>query len=251
MLLGTPSASEGAFFWGAFGPLSLWYLIRQNAVLLQSIWSNNWAKLACGLIASVTVTGSKVFADQQIRILVQSSPSLFPSAQQTITIYNVFSFTLMEISVLIGMIMMFRLLKFTFKYYDWNTCPLSSIGRHLVDVEACFWGFGFLLVIIFLLDTGSSGMIVLPKYFSLTEELFIHSTFIPNQVGRQKARLCTNLDPDLLISPADSSDMMPQLMISARPLKTGPDELGRTYEYRIVRCTNPANSPTAPDTASH
>jgi len=80
------------------GPLSFWYVVHQNLDLLRRIWENPWGKLAYGLVASVTVTFCKVMTDQEIRLLTHSNPSLFPSAQNAITVLTITLMILVEIS---------------------------------------------------------------------------------------------------------------------------------------------------------
>jgi hypothetical protein len=74
-------------FFAILGSLGVWYVISPNLGLLGSLWESSWGKLFYGLGASVIVTVGKIAADHDIRVLTQSNPSLFPSAQQAITVH--------------------------------------------------------------------------------------------------------------------------------------------------------------------
>ena len=84
-----PDRTVFLVFYTILGPLSVWYVIYPNLGLLGRLWESTWGKLFYGLGASVIVTVGKIEADQDIRVLTQSNPSLFPSAQQAITVWNI------------------------------------------------------------------------------------------------------------------------------------------------------------------
>jgi hypothetical protein len=98
-------------FIAAICPLSFWFVVHQRLALLRNVWKNEWGKLAYTLTVAITVTASKILADQQIRLMTQSNPSLFPSAQQAITVYNIVCFALLEIGILIWVSVLLKMLK--------------------------------------------------------------------------------------------------------------------------------------------
>jgi peptidoglycan/LPS O-acetylase OafA/YrhL len=77
-----PNPTGLCVFYATVGALSFGYVVHRNQGLLRRVWENPWGKLLYGLVASATVTACKVLTDQQIRMLTQSNPSLFSSAQQ-------------------------------------------------------------------------------------------------------------------------------------------------------------------------
>lgn len=110
------------------GPLSFWYVVHENLGLLRRVWEHPWGKLGYSLLASVIVTGCKVLTDQQIRLLTQSNPSLFPDAQLAITLLNVISMAL----VVIGGFMLLNVPAQLCKVY------LTGFGQPLLSVLDIF-----------------------------------------------------------------------------------------------------------------
>ena len=103
-------APDGVFYLLFFtiGPLSSWLILKTNSGMLLAIWKHELGKLAYGVFASIIVTGGKVLADQEIRDLLQSNPSLFPSAQQSIALYNILVMVLVFITIISAIAMMFQ-----------------------------------------------------------------------------------------------------------------------------------------------
>lgn len=76
-----PSPTTQNVFFAAIGLPSLWYVVHPNRGLLRRFWENPWGKLFYSLVGALTVIVSKAGADQIIRLLTHSNPSLFPSTQ--------------------------------------------------------------------------------------------------------------------------------------------------------------------------
>ena len=199
-----PNRAIQYLFYAAICPLSFWYVVHQNLGLLRQVWENAWGKLAYGLAASITVTGCKVLADQQIRLLTQSNPSLFPSAQQAITVLNIIGMTLTEIAAFLWLCAMARISKELFAGYGemfWRMLDIFSIREMLglpirprkfgssvsllANFFAYIWAGFFIFLIVLFLDSGFSGFVTGVRPFNLTEEFLIWSSFIPNDVGLQ------------------------------------------------------------------
>ena len=240
------------------GPLSFWYVVHQNLDLLRRIWENPWAKLAYGLVASVTVTFCKVMADQEIRSLTHSNPSLFPSAQNAITVLTITLMILVEISavmlapplwkyvksemqtsleiLLFPFLEIFRLremLGFARKPWTFRSFP-SSLTR----VAAPFWAVAFIFLIMPFFDTGFAEFG--GKSFNPTEAILLWSSFIPNDLGVAGSdRVCMNLPPDTLVSPFSTTDPIPDEVVMAQRISANPDKLGRNYTYRVIGCSKP------------
>ena len=74
-----PNNATLTVFYATIGPFSLGYVVCQNWILLLRIWKHPLGLLFYGVMASLIGTLSKVGADQEIRLLIQSNPSLFPA----------------------------------------------------------------------------------------------------------------------------------------------------------------------------
>ena len=223
-------------------------MVRQNAALLGGVWRNDWGKLGYGIVASITVTGSKVLADQQIRMLLQSNPSLFPSAQQSITLYNIIGLSLVEIGSFILTVLLFRLLRDVtlsygvmfvdmldiFSFREMLGLPrrprrFGNMISDLANTMAYFWTAMFVFSIVISMDSGFSEITGGDKAFNPAESLLIWSSFIRNGIGTaSSAKVCTNLEPQELVSPFSTRDPMPNVVVAARHLRplplTGWDE---------------------------
>jgi hypothetical protein len=46
-----------------------------------------------------------------------------------------------------------------------------------------------------------------------------------------------NLPPNTLVSPFSTRDPIPNKVVMAQPMSTGPDGLGRSYTYHVVACS--------------
>jgi hypothetical protein len=125
-----PNNTTLIVFYATIGPFSLGYVVRQNWVLLLRIWEHRLGKLFYGVMASLIGTLSKVGADQEIRLLIQSNPSLFPSAQQALTVLNFVSMTLIAIGAILWAISMAQLCWVTLT--GWGKTLLSMLGIFLV-----------------------------------------------------------------------------------------------------------------------
>jgi hypothetical protein len=247
------------YFIATLGPFGFWYVVQQNLGLLRRVWENPWGKLAYGLVASVTVTLCIVMTDREIRLLTQSHPSLFPSAQQTVTVLNIIVMIFVEVSLLLFLWFMFQFLK---KYLkgakEWLLLPLDILSRFrfremlglpsgptfrsitsdLARLLAYFWGACFISLMPSFLDTGFAG--VGGKPFNPTEVLLLWSSFIPNDLGLAGSdRVCINLPSDTLVYPFSTRDPIPDKVLMAQPISTGTDRLGRSYTYQVVACSKP------------
>jgi hypothetical protein len=236
-------------FFVAIGLPSLWYVVHQNRGLLRRFWKNPWGKLFYTLAAAATVTLCKVLADQEIRWLTQRNPSLFPSAQQAITVLNIILMTFVEIGGLLFLISMFMYCKegllstgqmlwspFNNAFHIKEMLGLSSRRRtfHQIIREVTRF-FAYLWAGVFILTSIADFTAVVP--FDPTEQLLLLSSFIPN--GRTESdRVCINLPPDTRVSPFDT-----------QPIRTGPDSSGRSYTYHVIACSRPTPS-VPPDAGS-
>jgi hypothetical protein len=228
-------------------PLSFWYVVKANSTVLVSIWRHDFGKLAYGVLATITVTGGKVWADQEIRDVLQSNPALFPSAQQSITLYNIFLLVLLQITLLIAAVMMFHFLAHMIN----GTLRRSSRG--FFDVfpifMAYFYAYAFMTGLTILSDFDFVGRVITGRHENPIEELIIWSSFVPNARasgsfgGAVAERFCTNLEPDVWVSPVNSREAMPnEVMVVKR--QASPHRFGRDHQYRLASCDNSAN-PTA------
>jgi hypothetical protein len=243
------------------GPLSFWYVIHQNLDLLRTIWENPWGKLAYGLVASITVTFCKVMADQEIRLLTQSNPSLFPSAQQAITVFAIILMVLTEISIVMLTPLLWKYIKFMVQAsLEISFLPFLSAFRlremlglarkpwtfrsfpsSLTRIAAPLWAVAFIFFIMPFFDNGFAEFGGKP--FSPMEALLLWSSFIPNDLGLEGSdRVCINLPPDTLVSPFSTKDPIPSRVVIAQRITTDPDRLGRSYIYHVVTCSKPTDS---------
>jgi|SRR6516164_9549168 len=255
-----PNATTLNIFFVAIGLPSLWYVVHQNRGLLRRFWKNPWGKLFYTLAAAATVTLCKVLADQEIRWLTQSNPSLFPSAQQAITVLNIILMIFVEIGGLLFLISMFMYCKEGFLSTGQMLWSPFNNAFHIKDmlglpsrrrtfrqiIREVTRFFAYLWAGIFILTSIADFTAVVP--FDLTEELLLLSSFIPN--GRTESdRVCINLPPDTRVSPFDTRTPVPSEVLMAQPIRTGPDSSGRSYTYHVIACSRPTPS-VPPDAGS-
>jgi hypothetical protein len=239
------------------GPLGVWYVVHPNLGLLGRLWENPWGKLFYGLLASVTVTVGKIWADQEIRLMTQSNPSLFPSAQQAITVYTIINLAIAEISVIMVAPVIWYYLKlfasillWPFKIVDQifriremlglTRQPPTSLSTEFMRALACVWGIFFILSTARFLNTGFP--LVGDDRFNPRERLLLWSSFIPNDRGLAGSdRVCMNLPFDSLVSPFSTRDPIPNQVVMAQPISTGPNGLGHSYTYHVVECSKPTS----------
>jgi hypothetical protein len=256
-----PNPTIGYVFFATIGPLSFWYVVHQNLRLLAQFWENPWGKLVYALVASVTVTFCKVMADQEIRGLTQSNPSLFPSAQQAITVLNIIYAILAEIGaimLLVAMLQQSKAYLTSIAEMLWRMLDIFSLREILGFPTRQPWTFQMFLEGIrkiasflayvcggfFILSIGlfvASGFEELGgKPFNPTEALLVWSSFIQNDLGLAGSdRVCINLPPNTRVSPFNTKDPMPNEVLVAQPISTGPDRLGRGYTYHVEPCSKP------------
>jgi hypothetical protein len=221
------------------GPFSLWYVGHQNLGLLRWVWKSPWGKLFYGLVASVIVTSCKVLTDQQIRLLIESNPSLFPSAQQFMTVLNIIAVTLS----IIGAVLLICSTSLLFRTAP-NSSTRPQTSRSWVSgITASFaymWGGTFIFLMMNFLGFFGNISIFGGKPFNLTEEFLVWSSFIPNDRGVAGSGLvCTNLLPDTLVCPFNTKTPIPNEVVIAQPISTGLDRSGRNYTYHVVACSKP------------
>jgi hypothetical protein len=240
-----PGSTEIFFFVATLGSFGVWYVVYPNLGLLGWLWEHPLGKLFYGLVASVTVTVGKIGADQEIRLLTQSNPVLFPSAQQAITVF----FIIVMIFAEIGLIMMVPVFWIYLKWmWEILLLPLSVLFHSLrskfrseilsmTHALSCMWGVVSIFSLgSFLTDFSRIG----GERFSPTERLLLLSSFIPNDLGRAGSdRVCVNLPFDTLVSPFSTRDPTPNQVLMAQPITTGPDRLGHSYTYHVIECSKP------------
>jgi hypothetical protein len=245
------------------GPLSVGYVTHQNLGLLRRIWEEPWGKLAYSLVASLTVIGCKVLADRQIPILIESNPSLFPSAQQLITALYIIGAILLETAIIMIVPVYYQLLKgvwltlidtllwplnvvFRFRLREMfgfppRTFRFRSFASLLTRFSPHVWGSFSILFLLPFFDSGFAEFGGKP--FSPTEALLLWSSFIPNDRGLAGSdRVCVNLPPDTLVSAFNTRDPIPDKVVMAQPISADPDRLGRSYTYRVIACSKPIGS---------
>jgi hypothetical protein len=263
-----PSHTTLYFFNATIVPLSFGYVVYQNWELLRWVWKHPFGKVAYGLLASVIGTASKVWTDQQIRSLTQSNPSLFPSAQQAITVLNFIIFAFSAIVIAASVYTYAKLIWFLLRGYVWTFIreytlmfltifirprsrqPLPSL-YWVVETSAYIWALFFIGLVSSLLDTGFSGSFFKTdlaefgvKPINLTELFLIHTSFIENY--SMGADHCINLPPNARVSPFDTREPTPNRVLMAQPINSGPDRSGRSYTYRVVPCSKPTDPERGP-----
>ncbi len=277
-----PNPTTLKVFYATIGSLSFYYVVQQNLPLLRRVWKNPWGKLAYGLLASITVTVCKVFTDQQIRWLTQSNPSLFPTAQQAITVLNIIVITIVQVGIFLSI--------FMFIYFIWifvghmlvgvwewlllfrninllqsrrsPTQSRASSAWSFTGLCAAWWGMVFSgSILIFVgLDADFAGSRFAGfggKSFNLSEVLLLWSSFIPNGLSGSD-RVCMNLPSDTLVCPFDTREPTPDKVLMAQPISIYPDGSGHGYIYQVVPCSKPirpgalssARADTSPDQKS-
>jgi hypothetical protein len=208
-----PNTTTLIVFYATLGFLSFGYVVHQNLPLLRWVWKHPLGKVFFGLVASVTVTVCKVLTDQQIRSLTQSNPSLFPSAQQAITVLNIIVITITGVCIFL---MIFMSVNFMWRYIRfllfWNISLLrsrrSSIqsrpssARSMTSLVAYWWAMGFSASILFFvgLDADFAGTRFAGfggKTFNLTDVLLRWSSFIPMKSVFRLAARRTSLSPKI------------------------------------------------------
>jgi hypothetical protein len=254
-----PSHTTLYFFNATIVPLSFGYVVYQNWELLRWVWKQTFGKVAYGLLASVIGTAAKVWTDQQIRSLTQSNPSLFPSAQQAITVFNFIIFAFSAIVIAASVYLSAKITWFLLRGYVWTSIreyslmfltifvgprsrrPLPSL-YWMVEISAYMWALFCIVLISSLLDTGFSGSFLETdlaefgvKPINLTELFLIHTSFIENY--SMGADHCINLPPNARVSPFDTREPTPNRVLMAQPINSGPDRSGRSYTYRVVTCS--------------
>jgi hypothetical protein len=249
ILLGTPlflgslllrERTTTSVLFATLGLLSIWYVVHPNLGLLGRWWENPWGKLFYALAASVTVTVGKIGADQKIRLLTQSSPAIFPSAQQAITVWIVLNLVFAEIGIglfaPVYWVYLKLIVRSPLELLGIHTTSISTGWLEMIRVITCAWGSFFLFHMIHLLNTGF-------PTFNPTERLLLLSSFIPNDRGLAGSDLvCRNLPFDSLVSPFSPRDPIPKQVVIAQRINTGPDGLVHSYTYRVVPCTKPTSS---------
>jgi hypothetical protein len=241
------------YFILTLGPLGFWYVFQQNLGWLRRVGKNKLLSGLCGLVASLIGVGCKVLTDQQIRGLTQSDPSLFPSAQQAITALNIINIILLGIGGIMLLSAMLQLYKEYFVAYGRMFLSFLSLTEMLgLSSRTCtfraaesflskMWGGVFFLSLVAILNAGFAE--VGGKQVDLAEWLLLRSSFIPNDLGPAGSdRVCANLIPDTLVFPFSTKESFPSRVVTAQPITTGPDRLGRSYTYYIVTCAKPTDS---------
>jgi hypothetical protein len=107
-------------------------------------------------------------------------------------------------------------------------------------VMAYIWGGWFIFTVFTDFNT------IIP--FNPMEELLLWSSFIPNG-STASDRICFNLPPGTFVSPFDTKTPVPNEVLRAEKIPTGPDSSGRSYSYRVVPCLKSIPS-GPPDTGS-
>jgi hypothetical protein len=241
------------FFLYTLGPLSVGYVVYENWGLLGRLLESPWWKLFYGLAAPGTVAFCKVLADREIRLLTKSNPSLFPSAQLVVTVSYILVILLAEVSTLMLIPVLWKQLKSGvqtslqtlllpfdafFRVREMLGLPFQSLrsfssASSLMRVVPYMWG-GFFILLVLPIGFEKLGL----ERSDPTEELLLWSSFIPNDLGLAGSdRVCINLPSNALVSPFNTREPIPNEVLVAQPIATGPDRSGRSYSYRVVACS--------------
>ena len=110
--------------------------------------------------------------------------------------------------------------------------------RKIASFLAYVWGGFFILSIGLFVASGFEELGGKP--FNPTEALLLWSSFISNDLGLAGSdRVCTNLPPNTRVSPFNTKDPMPNEVLVAQPISTGPDRSGRGHTYHVEPCSKP------------
>ena len=242
------------------GPLSLWYVVRENISILTSKWESGWGKLAYGFTAFLTVTASKIAADQTIRVWTQSNPALFSSSQQALTALYIVSISIVLVVLYIEIIVLLRMLRFygvmyldlmlsmldMFSFREMLAIPRARFPfRRLGNVLPYLFALLPLFSILSLLEHNPLRLLGITEPGNVSEWILIWTSFVPNGSAGSAAgpsaatqKFCRNLATDVFVSPFSTSEPMPDRVVVAERRRDGPDAVGRTYNYRIVSFDN-------------
>jgi hypothetical protein len=254
-----PSHTTLNFFRGTIAPLSFVYVVHENWELLRRIWKHDLGKVAYGLFVPLTLTASTVWADQQIRSLTQSNPSLFPSAQKAITALNFICLAFAIIVIAASLYMAAMYLMTFFRVIGWPNIlsrrPLILPSLYwMAELAAYTWALLFIVEISSFLDTSFAGAFlkadlaefgVKPINLNLTELFLIRSSFIENY-STDGDLVCKNLSPNARVSPFNTREPIPNEVLLAQPISAGPDRFGRSFTYRVVECSKPTDPDRVP-----
>jgi len=261
----SPDPTTDRVLYALVAPFAFWYAVRLNLDFLVRTWESAWGKLAYSILLPATVIFCKVIADQQIRLLTQSNPSLFPSSQQAITALTVIVIILSFICSAMIVPLLWQQIKFSvqaqwefllsmFRVREVLDLPrkpstFRSFPSKLTRVAAPLWISAFIMVDIMpFFDTGFAEFG--GKRFNPAEVLLLWTSFIPNDLGLAGLdRICTNLPPGTFVSPFDERTPVPNEVLKAEQIPAGPDSSGRSYTYRVVPCLKSTPS-GPPDTGS-
>jgi hypothetical protein len=248
-----PNKTMLTVFFATMGLFSLWYVVQQNWVLLLRIWEHSFGKIFYGVMASLIATVSKVGADQEIRLLTQSNPSLFPSAQQAITVFNIISITLAVIGAILYVISMAQFFWSNLRVWGrmFSIFDIFSIREmfglptrprtprfSLTRLFAYMWAGVFMFELLLFPDDGITVFGL--KRFDPTEELLLLSSFIRNDRFLAGSDLvCISLPPHALVFPFNTKDPIPNQVLMAQPISAGPGKMGPSYTYHVVDCSPP------------
>jgi hypothetical protein len=231
-------------------------VVHQNWELLRRVWKHPFGKVAYGLFVPLTLTASTVWADQQIRSLTQSNPSLFPSAQKAITALN-FIFLAFAVIVTVASVYVAAMYLLIFFRIIGPESPLRRplpYSYWMAEIAAYLWALLFIAEISSFFDTSFAGTFlkadlaefgVKPVNLNITEIFLIHSSFIENY-RTDGDLVCTNLPLNARFSPFDTREPIPDRVIMAQPISAGPDRFGRSFTYRVVACSKPPHPEQGP-----
>ncbi|PPQ27380.1 hypothetical protein [Rhodopila globiformis] len=252
---GNPDRTHLHIVFGITSPVAFVYVFHKYLNILVKIWQSMWGKILYAIVAPCTLTASKVLADQQIRALLHGNPSLFPSAQQLISTYNILLFVLLEANFIIWAAIILRMLTDFIRFASDMIVRYAAIfgiiellgipmkrysfaraARQFIDFMALFWAFSFLALLVPGVESGFWGIFTGGRPFLPAEQLLVLSTFTPNHDDVLGSKICNNLDVAVLISPFNTSDPMPRSVLVAKPLLSWHGKLGRAFKYSLSNC---------------
>lgn len=258
-----PSESTYVFYF-VCGPASVAYVLSCHLGQFFDWWGSPQGKFVYGVVGAVTITASKVGADQIIRHFIQTEPSHFPSAEQSLSVALAIFLFVYEMSLVILAISLLHTIKVYTLLFMQQLPYFVGFARRKTksrSVPLLFvnW-FVYFTAGIWLTVTlvGSQSLYGLKDErgnpLNILEELIIYSSCLRNKsvVGNyvdEKGNLtlieklfCNNIDGEDYVSPAGSRDLISsEVLVAHLRQPIGPIFESR-YSYTAAHCTN-SNDP--------
>ena len=236
--------SQSDFLFIVVGFVSLIRYAHSYIWIISWLWEKPLGKVLLTLTTPVIAALAKLMSDQQIRYLVQTSPSHFPTAQQSLFVYNGLEVVILILSALF----LIRCLLITTGWSLSIFLNQSSFNfRNFVEATSSMCSGALLMYGILQLDSLFGFKDKYGNQMILSEEIILASSFVKNEgvflfrneesgkVLEKIVKFCTNLDGDYYVSPA-GNELVPVQVVTAKLAKSLSGH-GR-YEYRLQMCQN-------------